>query len=81
KKVSNNGDMYEYEILNEQSKGKNGNKSFADTFEPNIIDAENKLSLIPMSVEEGWEVVIFDEELSLEGSKKWLLTFCGHFVG
>ncbi|GJY18427.1 ribonuclease H-like domain-containing protein, partial [Tanacetum coccineum] len=48
-------------ILNEQSKGKNGNKSFA-----NITDAENKLSLIPMSVEEGREVVIFYEELVLE---------------
>ncbi|GKD18510.1 hypothetical protein Tco_1207668 [Tanacetum coccineum] len=59
----NNGDMYDYETLNEQRKGKNGNKSFADTVEPNITDAENKLSLIPMSVEEGREVVIFEEEL------------------
>ncbi|GJY13215.1 conserved oligomeric Golgi complex subunit 3 isoform X1 [Tanacetum coccineum] len=67
KKVSNNGDMYEYEILNEQSKGKNGNKSFADTFEPNITDAENKLSLIPMSVEEGREKMSYYELREIDG--------------
>ncbi|GJX98938.1 RNA-directed DNA polymerase, eukaryota, reverse transcriptase zinc-binding domain protein [Tanacetum coccineum] len=30
---------------------------------------------------EGREVVIFDEESVMKGSRKWSLTLCGHFVG
>ncbi|GKE60907.1 zinc knuckle CX2CX4HX4C containing protein [Tanacetum coccineum] len=48
---------------------------------PDSVDIENKLSLIPVCVEEGREVVIFDEELVMEGIRKWSLTLCGHFLG
>ncbi|GKC02761.1 RNA-directed DNA polymerase, eukaryota, reverse transcriptase zinc-binding domain protein [Tanacetum coccineum] len=43
---------------------------------------DNKLTLIPIEINEnGIKVVIFDEELVSEGSKKWELTVCGYFVG
>ncbi|GJX36121.1 RNA-directed DNA polymerase, eukaryota, reverse transcriptase zinc-binding domain protein [Tanacetum coccineum] len=43
---------------------------------------DNKLNLIPTEVnDDGTEVVIFDEEIVKEGSKKWELTVCGYFVG
>ncbi|GJR76471.1 RNA-directed DNA polymerase, eukaryota, reverse transcriptase zinc-binding domain protein [Tanacetum coccineum] len=57
------------------------NKTFADLVKTNEDNADNKLSQIHMTVEDGREVVIFDEELVLEGSRKWSLTLCGHFVG
>ncbi|GKA88533.1 RNA-directed DNA polymerase, eukaryota, reverse transcriptase zinc-binding domain protein [Tanacetum coccineum] len=43
---------------------------------------DNKLTLIPTKVgDDGVEVVIFDDEIVKEGSKKWELTVCGYFVG
>ncbi|GJV44787.1 RNA-directed DNA polymerase, eukaryota, reverse transcriptase zinc-binding domain protein [Tanacetum coccineum] len=48
----------------------------------NEILQDNKLNLILTEInEEGIEVVIFDEEIVSEGSKKWELTVCGYFVG
>ncbi|GJX37022.1 hypothetical protein Tco_0250325, partial [Tanacetum coccineum] len=42
---------------------------------------DNKLNLIPTKInDDGAEVVIFDEEIVKEGSKKWELTVCGHFA-
>ncbi|GJX35106.1 RNA-directed DNA polymerase, eukaryota, reverse transcriptase zinc-binding domain protein, partial [Tanacetum coccineum] len=41
-----------------------------------------KLYLIPIEFrDDGSEVVVFDEEIMEEGSKKWSLTMCGYFVG
>ncbi|GKC53581.1 RNA-directed DNA polymerase, eukaryota, reverse transcriptase zinc-binding domain protein [Tanacetum coccineum] len=56
-------------------------KTFANMMKSNTDEIENKLNLIPLCVEDGREVVIFDEELVKEGSRKWSLTLCGHFVG
>ncbi|GKD33322.1 RNA-directed DNA polymerase, eukaryota, reverse transcriptase zinc-binding domain protein, partial [Tanacetum coccineum] len=43
---------------------------------------DNKLNLIPTKVnDDDTEVVIFDEEIVKECSKKWELTVCGYFVG
>ncbi|PWA73405.1 RNA-directed DNA polymerase, eukaryota, Reverse transcriptase zinc-binding domain protein [Artemisia annua] len=53
-------------------------KTFADTVKPNKVDVLNKLSWIPTVMDEGREVVMFDAELILEGSNKWMLTLCGH---
>ncbi|GKA71325.1 retrovirus-related pol polyprotein from transposon TNT 1-94 [Tanacetum coccineum] len=64
--------------VNENDKNK---ETFANVVKPDSVDIENKLSLIPVCVEEGREVVIFDEELVMEGIRKWSLTLCGHFVG
>lgn len=65
-------------------KNTNGNvlmKSFAETVKPDACVVNNKLSLIPTEIKERREVVVFDDELLMEGSKKWMLTLCGHFVG
>lgn len=56
-------------------------KSFVDVTKSTTTEYMNKLSLIPVEIEEGREVVIFDEDLVMEGSRKWMLTLCGHFVG
>nr|GEX86878.1 zinc finger, CCHC-type [Tanacetum cinerariifolium] len=53
-------------------------KSYASTVNDNIAD--NKLKMIPTVVNEGREVVIFDDEIILVGIK-WRNTLCGHFVG
>nr|GEY05018.1 hypothetical protein [Tanacetum cinerariifolium] len=43
---------------------------------------DNKLILIPTEIgNDGAEVVIFDDEIVREGSKKWEFTVCGYFVG
>ncbi|GKF73466.1 hypothetical protein Tco_0219798, partial [Tanacetum coccineum] len=36
---------------------------------------------IKVIIEDGNEVVIFDEYLALKGSEGWCLTICGQFVG
>ncbi|GJZ12296.1 RNA-directed DNA polymerase, eukaryota, reverse transcriptase zinc-binding domain protein [Tanacetum coccineum] len=56
--------------------------SYAGTLTTNIIADDNKLFTIPTSVNsKGDEVVLFDEELVMEGCEKWKLTVCGYFVG
>ncbi|GJS70464.1 hypothetical protein Tco_0703305 [Tanacetum coccineum] len=57
------------------------NECDGNVTKPDNTDDDNKLSLIPMCDEDGMEVVIFDEELVIEGSRKWAMTLCGHFVG
>ncbi|GJX79146.1 RNA-directed DNA polymerase, eukaryota, reverse transcriptase zinc-binding domain protein [Tanacetum coccineum] len=48
----------------------------------NNSNLSNKLNLIPTEInDDGIEVVIFDEDIVSEGSKKWELTVCGYFVG
>lgn len=55
-------------------------KSYASVVETSVID--RNMCFIPTVISsEGNEVVIFDEELVMEGSKKWQFTICGQFVG
>ncbi|GKE52637.1 zinc knuckle CX2CX4HX4C containing protein [Tanacetum coccineum] len=54
-------------------------KTYATTVSDNMVD--NKLKLIPTGINDGREVVMFDDEILQEGIKKWQLTLCGHFVG
>nr|GFA44315.1 DUF4283 domain-containing protein [Tanacetum cinerariifolium] len=56
------------------------NKSFIKAVKKNN-DYKSELELIPTGFEKGREVVVFDEELVIKGSKKWELTLCGCFVG
>ncbi|GKC11412.1 RNA-directed DNA polymerase, eukaryota, reverse transcriptase zinc-binding domain protein [Tanacetum coccineum] len=69
---------------NKQSISKNEhvtvNKSFIQAVKKNN-EYKSKLELIPTGLEDGREVVVFDEEIVSEGSKKWELTLCGYFVG
>ncbi|GKD48512.1 RNA-directed DNA polymerase, eukaryota, reverse transcriptase zinc-binding domain protein, partial [Tanacetum coccineum] len=54
--------------------------SYASIAKNNCLD--RKLYLIPTEFrDDGSEVVVFDEEIMEEGSKKWSLTVCGYFVG
>ncbi|GJY24381.1 RNA-directed DNA polymerase, eukaryota, reverse transcriptase zinc-binding domain protein [Tanacetum coccineum] len=77
-----NNDNQNCNIDNENEKCKTPtSKTLASIVKPNDDNGDNKLSQIPITIEEGREVVIFDDELILEGSRKWALTLCGHFVG
>ncbi|GKA70908.1 RNA-directed DNA polymerase, eukaryota, reverse transcriptase zinc-binding domain protein [Tanacetum coccineum] len=56
--------------------------SYVGTLTKNVTADDNKLFNIPTSVNsKGEEVVLFDEDLVLEGCEKWKLTVCGYFVG
>ncbi|GKE15999.1 hypothetical protein Tco_1423576, partial [Tanacetum coccineum] len=44
-------------------------KSFANTVCENVVD--NKLILIPTGINDGREVVVFDDEILKDGVKKW----------
>ena len=70
--------------LNNNNHNVNNNnvrKTFADATKNELNEIINKLSLIPIEIEEGREVVVLDEELVREGSMKWMFTLCGDFVG
>ncbi|GJR54007.1 zinc knuckle CX2CX4HX4C containing protein [Tanacetum coccineum] len=63
---------------NEQIK----NKPFAVDSAENIIDFEKNLLEIPTEIDEnGNEVVVFDEIMDAEGSKRLEKTICAYFVG
>ncbi|GJX78366.1 hypothetical protein Tco_0325177 [Tanacetum coccineum] len=47
----------------------------------NNAESSRKLDFEPTLIENGNKFVIFDEELVENGSLKWKLTVCGHFVG
>ncbi|GJV54248.1 RNA-directed DNA polymerase, eukaryota, reverse transcriptase zinc-binding domain protein [Tanacetum coccineum] len=66
---------------NDKDMESNRYKTFANMMRSDNDENENKLNLIPLCVKDGREVVILDEELVKEGSRKWSLTLCGHFVG
>nr|GEV88421.1 hypothetical protein [Tanacetum cinerariifolium] len=58
-----------------------GLKSFANATRPGAYELDNKQSLIHVIMEERREVVIFEEDIIMEGTKKRELTLCGFFVG
>ncbi|GJZ57169.1 RNA-directed DNA polymerase, eukaryota, reverse transcriptase zinc-binding domain protein [Tanacetum coccineum] len=55
--------------------------NYKEVMNPYAQNIDNKLLEIPTVFEDGREVVVFEEELVFEGSKKWMLTLCGRFVG
>ncbi|GKC82075.1 hypothetical protein Tco_1137792 [Tanacetum coccineum] len=62
------------------SKNVNEKSSYASIAKNHCLD--NKLILIPTKIgNDGAEVVIFDDEIVKEGSKKWEFTVCSYFVG
>ncbi|GKG36566.1 zinc knuckle CX2CX4HX4C containing protein, partial [Tanacetum coccineum] len=43
---------------------------------------DKKLFVIPIEMEcDGSKIVVFNEEMIAEGSKRWEMTICGYFVG
>ena len=70
--VVNNSGSKMYEMFKDNS--------YAKVAETSVID--RSLSFTPTAIsDEGNELVIFDEELVMEGSKKWQFTLCSQFVG
>ncbi|GJW01886.1 kinase RLK-Pelle-LRR-I-1 family protein [Tanacetum coccineum] len=80
--IKNNNEMNENNNRksNEQ-KGNENVKTYVSSVMPNGVNQYNKLELIPTVCEEGRDVVIFYDDLIMEGSRKWSMTLCGHFVG
>ncbi|GJU93316.1 hypothetical protein Tco_1318072 [Tanacetum coccineum] len=56
--------------------------TYANQLIKDVIEVDNKFSFVPTTISEnGIEVVIFDEELLHERSRKWKLTASDYFVG
>ncbi|GJZ46988.1 RNA-directed DNA polymerase, eukaryota, reverse transcriptase zinc-binding domain protein [Tanacetum coccineum] len=56
--------------------------SYASSLTKSLFADGNKLFTIPTSINsKGEKVVLFDEELVMEGCDKWKLTVCGYFFG
>ncbi|GJW16818.1 zinc knuckle CX2CX4HX4C containing protein, partial [Tanacetum coccineum] len=57
-------------------------RSYASATIKNQTAVDKKLFVIPTEMEcDGSEVVVFNEDMIAEGSKRWELTVCGYFVG
>ncbi|GKC05616.1 RNA-directed DNA polymerase, eukaryota, reverse transcriptase zinc-binding domain protein [Tanacetum coccineum] len=42
---------------------------------------KGETELIPTAINDGREVVILEDDMVIEGSKKWMISLCGHFYG
>lgn len=59
-----------------------GKSSYMNVMVKNVEKLDNKMFYIPTEVtQEGKEIVVFDNDMVLNGSKHWKLTLCGFFVG
>ncbi|GJS08441.1 RNA-directed DNA polymerase, eukaryota, reverse transcriptase zinc-binding domain protein [Tanacetum coccineum] len=59
-----------------------GRKSFVEAIVQNLLECDKTLESIPTEIDENEvEVVMFDDVMVAEGSKRWDLTLCGFFVG
>ncbi|GJY88413.1 RNA-directed DNA polymerase, eukaryota, reverse transcriptase zinc-binding domain protein [Tanacetum coccineum] len=57
-------------------------KPFVAAISKSLIDNDRNLECIPTEIDEnGIKVVVFDDVMLAEGSKRWHLTLCGFFVG
>ncbi|GJT35990.1 zinc knuckle CX2CX4HX4C containing protein [Tanacetum coccineum] len=57
-------------------------KSYADVTKKNVNIFYKQLLEIPTELDSnGNEIVVFDEIMVVEGSKRWERTLCGYFVG
>ncbi|GJU84848.1 RNA-directed DNA polymerase, eukaryota, reverse transcriptase zinc-binding domain protein [Tanacetum coccineum] len=75
-------DFMDYIAHQVRVEGAISNDSYVKIVSNGNDELSKELIYIPTRINEnGDEVVIFEEELVKEGSKKWQLTICGHFVG
>nr|XP_043620341.1 uncharacterized protein LOC122592208 [Erigeron canadensis] len=84
--VSNSGSPIPEHVTGEisanQSMNKSMNVSFANIVKNKSSEVEKNLFYVATEVnDKGEEVVIFEEELVMEGCEKWKLTACGFFLG
>nr|GEW38054.1 hypothetical protein [Tanacetum cinerariifolium] len=79
------GSMCKNDVTNDVSNvNKPNNESFAKSYARTAerIELNKNLFSIPTGIKENEdEVVVFNEEIVEEGSKKWVNTVCGYFVG
>ncbi|GJX31927.1 zf-CCHC domain-containing protein [Tanacetum coccineum] len=62
--------------------GDSGRKSLVVAITENLLECDRNLECIPTKIDEnGIEVVVFDDIMVDEGSKRWDLTLWGFFVG
>ena len=67
---------------NNGNKDTKSRKTYAHMVKTEFEGLNNKFCHVPTRiVDDGSEFVVFDEEIVLEGSKRWELTTCGYFVG
>nr|GEZ64141.1 hypothetical protein [Tanacetum cinerariifolium] len=65
-----------------KEEGKAGRKSFVEAIAQNLMECDKTRESNPTKIDEnGVEVVVFDDVMVAEGSKRWDLTLCGFFVG
>nr|GEW04725.1 RNA-directed DNA polymerase, eukaryota, reverse transcriptase zinc-binding domain protein [Tanacetum cinerariifolium] len=58
-----------------------GRKSYVVAISENLINSDRNSECIPTQIKENdVEVVVFDDIMVGEGSKRWDLTLCGFFV-
>ena len=83
KPVSVNGtNVVEENVTESNAKEKQNTRSFAELVASTNDKISNKLDFVLPDIDEkGDKIVIFEEELVIEGCKKWLRTVCGYFVG
>nr|GEX36890.1 RNA-directed DNA polymerase, eukaryota, reverse transcriptase zinc-binding domain protein [Tanacetum cinerariifolium] len=78
----NNSQVTTKEGNSEKKVGYDGRKSFVAAISKNSLECDRNLECIPTEINEnGIEVVVFDDVMVAEGSKRWDLTLCGYFVG
>ncbi|GJY66712.1 zinc knuckle CX2CX4HX4C containing protein [Tanacetum coccineum] len=64
------------------ARGNSWNKSFTDALNKDIAQYDRSLEVITTEFDkDGIEVVVFDDVMVAEGSKRWELSICGFFVG
>ncbi|GJY29500.1 zinc knuckle CX2CX4HX4C containing protein [Tanacetum coccineum] len=69
-------------ILTDKKDGKFNRKTFVEATVQNMMECDKTLECIPTKIyENGVEVIMFDDSMVAEGSKRWDLTLCGFFVG
>ncbi|GJR98189.1 RNA-directed DNA polymerase, eukaryota, reverse transcriptase zinc-binding domain protein [Tanacetum coccineum] len=78
KKVNNSKESVDFVNKFEQEK----RKSYADVIDENMGELDKNLMDIPTELDSnGIEIVVFDDVMIAEGSKKWERTLCAYFVG
>ncbi|GJY45806.1 hypothetical protein Tco_0434869 [Tanacetum coccineum] len=81
-KGKSNGKVQNKGVEIDKNDGKFDRKTFVEAIAQNLMEYDKTLECIPTEIDEnGVEVVVFDDIMVAEGSKRWDLTLCGFFVG
>ncbi|GJV18759.1 RNA-directed DNA polymerase, eukaryota, reverse transcriptase zinc-binding domain protein, partial [Tanacetum coccineum] len=71
-----------FSVFFDKKNGKFDRKTFVEATVQNMMECDKTLECIPTKIyENGVEVIMFDDSMVAEGSKRWDLTLYGFFVG